>query len=238
MNLWWLPFIVSYSILFGNHLRFYTDDFFTPMPNLEDDALPMANLLKLRQPHLVTVAFDPEGTGPDTHYKVLQVVAAGLKLLQQNFSTITNDSANGATTAMSVSAVASSTTTVPSPLIWGYRNVWFSFQPWEATLLIPCSAQDLELMHQTFLHCFTTQKQASFPSPYYPGPFSAWAKEIQQQQRKELGILLGEEFFTFHENEKLRNCEGFIFLRAMTSETFLREVEELKSKFENVDVVE
>ena len=54
-------------------IRFYTDDFFTPMPSLEDDAMPMANLLKARQPHVLTVALDPEGTGPDTHYKVLLV---------------------------------------------------------------------------------------------------------------------------------------------------------------------
>jgi hypothetical protein len=33
----------------------------------------MANLLKARQPHVLTVALDPEGTGPDTHYKVLLV---------------------------------------------------------------------------------------------------------------------------------------------------------------------
>ena len=44
------------------------------MPCLEDDALPMANLIKIRQPDILTVAFDPEGTGPDTHYKVLQVL--------------------------------------------------------------------------------------------------------------------------------------------------------------------
>ena len=43
------------------------------MPSLEDDAMPMANLLKARQPHVLTVALDPEGTGPDTHYKVLLV---------------------------------------------------------------------------------------------------------------------------------------------------------------------
>lgn len=43
------------------------------MPSLEDDAMPMANLLKARQPSVLTVALDPEGTGPDTHYKVLLV---------------------------------------------------------------------------------------------------------------------------------------------------------------------
>ena len=29
-------------------------------------------------------------------------------------------------------------------------------------------------MHDTFMSCFTTQKAASFPSPHYDGPFSAW----------------------------------------------------------------
>jgi glucosamine-6-phosphate deaminase len=48
------------------------------MPSLEDDAMPMANLLKARQPHVLTVALDPEGTGPDTHYKVLLVSGAVL----------------------------------------------------------------------------------------------------------------------------------------------------------------
>jgi len=65
-----------------HHLRskFYNDSFFTPMPSLEDDAQPFADLVEQLQPSIVTVAFDPEGTGPDTHYKVLQVVAAGLRL--------------------------------------------------------------------------------------------------------------------------------------------------------------
>jgi hypothetical protein len=65
-----------------HHMRskFYTDDFFCPMPSIEDDAMPVANLLRSRQPEIITVAFDPEGTGPDTHYKVLQVIAAGLRL--------------------------------------------------------------------------------------------------------------------------------------------------------------
>ena len=64
-----------------HHLRskFYTDDFFTPMPSLEDDALPLANLIRERQPSILTVAFDPEGTGPDTHYKVLVLFAASLR---------------------------------------------------------------------------------------------------------------------------------------------------------------
>ncbi|RYG68049.1 hypothetical protein EON64_06060 [archaeon] len=195
-----------------HHLRskFYTDDFFTPMPSLEDDALPVANLLRARQPDVLTVAFDPEGTGPDTHYKVLQVVAAGLR-------------------------IALSRHDLDHPeqvLVWGYRNVWFTFSPSEATLLIPVSNSDLDLMHDTFMSCFTTQKTASFPSPHYDGPFSAWARQIQREQRTALGVLLGEEYFTTHRVSRIRDAMGFIFIRAMPALQFLREVEELKSKFE------
>lgn len=196
-----------------HHMRskFYTDDFFCPMPSLEDDAMPVANLLRARQPELLTVAFDPEGTGPDTHYKVLQVIAAGLKMAI-NRGDLKND----------------------NPMIWGYRNVWFVFAPWEATLMIPCSESDLQLMHDTFMCCFTTQKEASFPSPHYDGPFSAWSRHLQIQQKQQLVELLGEDYFKQHKDERVRNCHGFIFLRAMHASTFLEECEGLKSKFENV----
>ena len=50
---------------------------------------------------MITVAFDPEGTGPDTHYKVLQVVAAGLRIALQRGDLVD-----------------------PDPIVWGYRNVW------------------------------------------------------------------------------------------------------------------
>jgi hypothetical protein len=82
--------------------------------------------------------------GPDTHYKVLQVVAAGLRI-----SLSREDLEHG-----------------ENMLVWGYRNVWFVFPPSQATLMIPCSASDLDLMHDTFMSCFTTQKNVSFPLPF------------------------------------------------------------------------
>lgn len=201
--------LTSEFIVFFNRLffRFYTDDFFTPMPNLEDDALPMANLIKSKQPDTLTVAFDPEGTGPDTHYKVLLVVAAGLKMAVER-GDLENDSMT----------------------IWGYRNVWFVFQPSDATIFIPCLESDLDLMHETFMSCFTTQKNASFPSPYYDGPFSLWAKSIQMHQRSILETLLGKEYFDNHPCAKVKNSQAFVFIKAMDIPQFLKEVEELKSR--------
>jgi len=160
-----------------HHMRskFYNDDFFTAMPSLTDDALPMANLIKARQPEIITVAFDPEGTGPDTHYKVLLVVAAGLRI-----SKTRKDLANA------------------NPIVWGYRNVWFVFTPSDTTLMIPGSEADLDLMHDTFMSSFTTQKAASFPSPYYEGPFSAWARSLQREQKKILVTLLGKRYHYYN----------------------------------------
>lgn len=166
--------------------------------------------LSARQPEIITVAFDPEGTGPDTHYKVLLVVAAGLRISKNR-----NDLAKA------------------NPIVWGYRNVWFVFTPSDTTLMIPGSAADLNLMHDTFMSSFTTQKAASFPSPYYEGPFSAWARSLQQDQKRMLVTLLGNDYFTNHYDERVRNADGFVFLKAMHADHFLREVEELKSKFEN-----
>eukprot|EP00605_Chrysophyceae_sp_TOSAG23-4_P001876 GSChrysophyteH1.ASY1.ANO1.2071.1 assembled CDS len=197
-----------------HHMRskFYTDDFFCPMPSLEDDAMPLANLVRARQPDLITVAFDPEGTGPDTHYKVLQVVAAGLKLSMSRGDLTSN----------------------PSPMVWGYRNVWFVFAPWECNLMIPASEDDLNLMHDTFMSCFSTQKEASFPSPMYDGPFSAWARLLQIEQKQDLEDLLGKDYFQKHADPRVRSAAGFVFLRAMNADTFLKECEGLKSKFEMV----
>lgn len=117
-------------------------------------------------------------------------------------------------------------------IVWGYRNVWFEFTPSDATLMIPVSLEDLDLMHDTFMNCFTTQKSASFPSPYYDGPFSAWAKHIQIKQKNTLVTLLGEEYFQQHENQRVKNSTGFVFIRAMYAKEFLNEVEQLKSTLE------
>jgi len=193
-----------------HHLRskFYTDDFFTPMPSIAEDAMPMANLLKQRQPHVLSVAFDPEGTGPDTHYKVLLVVAAGLRVALERGD-------------------------LSDVMVWGYRNVWFEFTPSDTTLMIPVSSADLDLMHDTFMACFTTQKEASFPSPYHDGPFSSCAQNIQKSQHSLLKTLLGEEYFNTHLNSRIRDSAGFVFIKAMYASQFLHEVEVLKTQIEN-----
>jgi glucosamine-6-phosphate deaminase len=75
-------------------------------PTTQDDAMPVANLIQRLRPDMLTVALDPEGTGPDTHYKVLQIVADGIRVSLERGDLPDNE-----------------------PLVWGYRNVWFVFTP-------------------------------------------------------------------------------------------------------------
>src|SRR3989339_8897 len=97
------------------------------------------------KPTIVTVAFDPEASGPDTHYKILQTIAEALKIY------LNEDKTRKVT-------------------VWGYRNVWFRFHPSEADIFVPVSMNSLAIMRTAFIDCFGSQRSASFPSYEYDGP--------------------------------------------------------------------
>ena len=94
-----------------SRLGFYKGDIFTEEPTVNRDVLPVLEVLKKVQPSVVTVAFDPEGSGPDTHYKVLQAISAALKMYVEE-------------------------TGRQDIKVWGYRNVWYRYHPAEANLFI------------------------------------------------------------------------------------------------------
>lgn len=199
------------------HLRsaFYTDDFFTPLPTIEEDAMPMVRMLEDFKPDIVTVAFDPEGTGPDTHYKVLQVVAQATRMYES---------------ADEMESVARS----PSGLtVWGYRNVWFRFHMAEATVMAPVNDAGLAEMNDAFLTCFSTQKSASFPAPDYDGPFSHWSEASQRAQRQQLGVVLGEDFFVTHPDASVRASSGYVFLKEMDRDAFSKTATQLRGRMES-----
>ena len=97
-----------------SHLRlgFYQGDIFTENPQIERDVLPALQLLEKIKPNVVTVALDPESSGPDTHYKVMQVISEALKMYEEK----TGNS---------------------DIRVWGYRNVWSKYHPAEANLYVP-----------------------------------------------------------------------------------------------------
>jgi glucosamine-6-phosphate deaminase len=192
------------------HLRlgFYTGDIFTEEPTLERDVEPILDVLDAVEPDVVSVAFDPEGSGPDTHYKVLQATNAAIEKYVERKG-------------------------LDDLKIWGYRNVWYRFHPAEANVYVPVSLNMFAVMHNAFMNTFLSQKDASFPSYEHDGPFSELAQKIQVEQYQMLKICLGREWFHENPSALIRATRGLVFLREMNLEEFYRSSRKLKQLLEN-----
>ena len=183
------------SHIHHSRLGFYTGDIFAPAPTVERDVLPIFELMKNVRPDVISVAFDPEASGPDTHYKVLQAV-------------------NEATSRYAQSASRSNIR------IWGYRNVWHRFHPSEANLFVPVSLNMFSIMDSAFLNTFGSQRDASFPSYEHDGPFCELAQRIQVEQYQMIKTCLGREWFAEHSSALIRATRGLVFLREMDLNEF------------------
>lgn len=191
------------------HMRlgFYTGDLFTPQPQKERDVEPVLGLLKRIQPDVISLAFDPEGSGPDTHYKVLQAIASALRQYQKEKD-------------------------VSDVRIIGYRNVWYKFHPAEANVYVPVSLNSMAVLNSSFKNCYISQVDASFPSPDFNGPFSELSQKIWVEQFKRVQLILGKDFFYDNDSPKLRATHGMVFYREMNCETFLKHARELEKSIE------
>lgn len=191
------------------HLRlgFYTGDIFTPLPQHQRDVQPILSLLKRIKPSVISLAFDPEGSGPDTHYKVLQAVAEALRQWKK-----TDD----------LSALR----------IIGYRNVWYKFHPSEANVFTPVSLNSMAVLDWSFKNCYVSQVEASFPSYEHDGPFSDLSQKVWVEQFKRVQLILGKDFFYENESPKIRATHGMIYHKEMTPEEFLSSARELEKSIE------
>ncbi|MCD6175341.1 MAG: glucosamine-6-phosphate deaminase [Planctomycetes bacterium] len=194
-----------------SHLRlgFYTGDIFTQEPTHQRDVMPIVQKMEETNPDIVTVALDPEASGPDTHYKVLQAVAEALHIYQEK-------------------------TGKKDVKIWGYRNVWYRFDPSEVNIFVPVSLNMFSIMHQSFEDAFISQRNASFPSHEYDGPFSELAQQIQVQQYQKLKTCLGREWFYNHSSPLIRATRGFLFIKEMSPEEFYASCRKLRKSVEAV----
>jgi glucosamine-6-phosphate deaminase len=192
------------------HLRlgFYSGDIFTEEPTIERDVKPIRDMLESIEPDVVSVAFDPEGSGPDTHYKVLQATNAAIEEYVERSG---NDELK----------------------IWGYRNVWYRFHPSEANVYVPVSLNMFAVMENAFMNTFLSQKDASFPSYEHDGPFSELAQKIQVEQYQVLKVCLGREWFHENPSPLIRATRGLVFLREMDLDEFYRSSRKLKQMLEN-----
>jgi glucosamine-6-phosphate deaminase len=202
-----------YGVKVGNirHLRlgFYTGDIFTPQPQEERDVEPIVALLQQIKPTVISLAFDPEGSGPDTHYKVLQALAEALRVWrkQEDLSRLR---------------------------IIGYRNVWFKFHPAEANIFTPVSLNSMAVLDWSFKNCYISQVEASFPSHEFDGPFSDLSLKVWVEQFKRVQLVLGKDFFYENESPKIRTTHGMIYHKEMLLDEFLKEARELEKSMEGI----
>lgn len=205
----WGPY--GFGVTDVTHLRlgFYQGDIFTENPKINRDVLPVLALLEKIKPTIVGVALDPESSGPDTHYKVMQVIAEALKMYQEKYN-------------------------VDNIKVWGYRNVWSKYHPAEANLYVPISLNSFAILEKAFMNSFGSQKNASFPSWEHDGPFHELAQKIQVDHYNTIRTCLGKDYFLNNGNPRLRAAKGILLLKELTLNEFYKYSIDLKKVTENM----
>jgi len=194
-----------------HHLRlgFYKGDIFTEQPERNRDILPILDEFRKYKPTVISLAIDPEGSGPDTHYKVLQAIAGAIKEWDKEED-------------------------LSGLKILGYRNVWFEFHPSEADLIIPVSLNSLAILENSFEQCYMSQVEASFPSYEHDGKFTELAQRIWVKQLRQIQLLLGKDFFYQNNDPLTRATHGLIYVREMNVSEFIALGHELEGLMEGI----
>lgn len=205
----WAHFGVQVKNVHHLRLGFYTGDIFTEQPDKTRDVEPIVEMFRKVNPTKISLTLDPEGSGPDTHYKVLQATAEAVKKWSKEKD-------------------------LSELRIIGYRNVWFKFEPHEANVIVPVSLGDMSVMEDSFSNCYLSQVNASFPSYSHNGKFSTVAKRTWVGQLDDIQLLLGKNYFYLHERAKVRSSHGLIFFRDMNVEEFLATARELEKSIEGM----
>lgn len=203
----WAHFGVQVSHVHHLRLGFYTGDIFTEQPEQKRDVAPVLEMLRKIQPTVISLALDPEGSGPDTHYKVLQAIAEAVRLWGREKD-------------------------LSGLKIWGYRNVWFRFHPADVEVIAPVSLNALSLMESAFTNCYLSQVDAPFPSYQLDGKFSDLAAKIWVEQQHEIQLLMGKNFFYENKLPLIRASHGMIYYREMNVEEFMQQARELEKSME------
>ena len=188
-----------------SHLRlpFYSDDIFPHYPDPENDVKPIVELLERVKPTIVSLALDPEGSGPDTHFKTLIALSAALEQYHTAHPEIDLH-------------------------IWGYRNVWSRWQMAQVNTMIPVSLNSFAVIKNMFDTCYLSQRGAEFPSYEHDGPFSELAQKVWVEQFDDVCNLLGEGYFYQGNDPMLKRAYGMIYLKDMAYAEFVEYMKPVK----------
>ncbi len=194
-----------------HHLRlgFYQNNVMGSKPDMERDVLPVLNEFRKYKPTVISLAMDPQGSGPDTHYKVLQAIAAAVEEWKKEEN-------------------------LENVRVLGYRNVWFKYNPWDVEMIVPVSLNAMAILDKSFSDCYVTQVNASFPSYQLDGKFSELTQRTWFEQHKQIQFLLGKNFFYENKLPLLRATHGMVYLRELTVDEFLEEASKLGKAMEHI----
>lgn len=176
-------------------LPFYSDDIFPHYPDFETDVRPILELLERVKPTIISLALDPEGSGPDTHFKTLIALSMAIDQYHEQHPEIDLH-------------------------VWGYRNVWSRYHISDANMLIPTSLNSFAVIRSMFNTCYLSQRSADFPSYEYDGPFSELAQKVWVEQQDDICALMGEDYFYKSESMMMKRAYGMIYLKDMTYDEF------------------
>ena len=205
----WAHYGISVKNVHHLRLGFYQGDVFGSGPDRTRDVLPILEDFRKYKPTRISLAMDPEGSGPDTHYKVLQAIAAAV-------------------------AEWNKETDLSGLRIIGYRNVWFRYNPSDVEVIVPVSMNSLAVLDKSFTDCYLSQVNASFPSYQHDGKFSELTQKVWMEQHKQIQFLLGKNFYYENESPLLRAAHGLIYMRELTVQEFLREASLLGKSVEGL----
>ena len=205
----WAHFGIQVKDISHLRLGFYNGSLFTELPERGRDVEPILEMLRAVEPSVLSLAFDPEGSGPDTHYKVLQAIAEAVRQWSKEKD-------------------------LSDFRIIGYRNVWYKFDLFESNVFTPVSLSEMAVLQQSFKDCYISQVNASFPSPYHDGPFSEMSQQVWVEQFKKVQLILGKDFFYDHENPVFRSAHGMVFHKEMKLDEFLKYARELEQSMEGI----
>ncbi|QGY48079.1 glucosamine-6-phosphate isomerase [Maribellus comscasis] len=205
----WAHYGISVKNVHHWRLGFYQRGGSSSQPDKERDVLPILEEFRKYKPTVISLTMDPQGSGPDTHYKVLQAIARAVEEWNKE-----EDLSN--------------------LRIIGYRNVWFKYNPWDVEVLVPVSLNALATLDKSFSECYVTQVNASFPSYQLDGKFSDVAQRVWVEQHKQIQFLLGKNFFYQNDSALLRATHGMIYLHELNVEQFLEEAFSLEKSMEGI----
>ena len=161
----------------------------------EHDIVPVYRLLEATMPDIITMAKDPEDSGPETHTKVLKIIRQAVALFLKNYPDQKLE-------------------------IWGYRNVWNTFHPSETNIIIPVTNDELELLQSSFKTFYQSQVNAQFPYALHQGPFCDISADTMIKNLARLKELLGEKH-PLIKATNMKNATGAIFMQVSDVRNFL-----------------